>query len=236
MDSWKRMLLANQAWVEDRLSVNPEYFEELAKGQQPTALWIGCSDSRVPAETVTGTEPGELFVHRNIANLVLHTDFNLLSVLSYAVEHLHVKHIIVCGHYGCGGVKAAMSDHHFGMLNHWLQQIKATYHDHQNELQLLGDEQKRCDRLVELNVLEQVHNLLRTGVVQEAWHLRDAPTVHGWVYGLKDGRLKDLVRVEPNSPIDDIFRYDMEAMDDELAAKTALIQMRAGKVPVPPQT
>lgn len=228
MEGWKRMLLANRAWVDGRLGVDPDYFRDLAKDQRPTALWIGCSDSRVPAETITGVEPGELFVHRNIANLVVHTDFNLLSVLSYAVEQLKVDHVIVCGHYGCGGVKAAMTHRGFGLLNKWLRHIKETYQAHHRELQMLHDPVRRTNRLVELNVLEQVHNLLKTGIVQQAWHDRGAPTVHGWVYGLEDGLIHDLVRVEPNSPIDDIFRYDLTALDEELAAVAAALRDQEG--------
>jgi carbonic anhydrase len=210
MDSVKRMLLSNKAWSRERTSVNPAYFIDLAKDQHPEFLWIGCSDSRVPAEEVTGTSPGELFVHRNIANLVVHTDLNLLSVLQYAVEHLEVPHIIVCGHYGCGGIAAALTPNRFGLLNKWLRHIKDTYRLHRAELDLYDDHRKRWDRMVELNVLEQVQNLVKTSIVQDAWRKRKAPTIHGWVFGLDDGILHDLVRLQPGAPIDEIYRFKFD--------------------------
>lgn len=209
MDSYKRLLLANKAWVKERTTVEEKYFENMAKDQRPEYLWIGCSDSRVPAEEITGSDPGELFVHRNIANLVVHTDFNLLSVLQFAVEVLEVKHIIVCGHYGCGGVKNAMSNKHLGLINKWLRHIKDVYRIHETELLNITDEKQRFKRLVECNVLEQVNNLAQTSIVQNAWHLHKRPFIHGWVYDLETGFLKDLVKMTHDSKIDDIYRYDL---------------------------
>ncbi len=177
--------------------------------KQPEFLWIGCSDSRVPANEITGTQPGEIFVHRNVANLVIHTDVNLLSVLDYAVTHLKVKHIIVCGHYGCGGVKAAITNHDFKyVLNMWLRNIKDVYRLHRPELDAIKDEEQRCDRLVELNVQEQVMHLAKTSIVQRAWKERQAPHLHGWVYGLKDGIIKPVFEMKAGTPIDPLYEYD----------------------------
>ena len=210
MKAYEKLLLANKAWIQERTQLQPDYFEKLAKDQRPEFLWIGCSDSRVPAEEVTGTQPGELFVHRNIANVVVHTDLNLLSVLNYAVEYLEINHIIVCGHYGCGGVRAAMTHRNFGLLNKWLRNIKDVYHAHTDELSLFEEGERRSNRLVELNVIEQVHNLTRTSIVQKAWHQHKRPTVHGWVYEMKTGKLHDLVRVEPGTQLEDVYRYDFQ--------------------------
>jgi carbonic anhydrase len=208
MDSYKKLLLANKAWVQDKLSVDPEYFRRQADSQKPEFLWIGCSDSRVPAEDVTGTEPGELFVHRNIANLVIHTDFNMLSVLQYAVEVLKVKHVIVCGHYNCGGVRNAMTHHDFGLINKWLRHIKDVYRLHRRELDTLDDAQARYDRLVEINVMEQVNNVAETSIVQKAWKADNRPVVHGWVYDLRTGYVKEVARVSPGAKIDEIYMFD----------------------------
>jgi carbonic anhydrase len=212
MDAYKRLLLANKAWVQERLEMRPDYFARLAQDQKPEFLWIGCSDSRVPAEEITGTQPGEIFVHRNIANLVVHTDFNLLSVLQYAVDVLKVRHVIVCGHYGCGGVRASMTHQRLGLLNKWLRHLKDVYHHHKDELSMYPDDGRRADRLSELNVLEQVHNLARTSIVQRAWHDEQRPALHGWIYGLADGYLKDLVVVDSPDGLDDIYRFNF---DDE---------------------
>jgi len=208
MESYRKLLLANKAWVEDKLNVAPDYFHATAKDQKPEFLWIGCSDSRVPAEDITGTEPGELFVHRNIANLVLHTDFNVLSVLQYAVEALKVKHIIVCGHYNCGGVKNAMLRKDLGLINKWLRHIKDVYRQHARELETIGDEQARYDRLVELNVAEQVQNLAETSFVQKAWRRDQRPCLHGWVYDLRTGYLKEIAKMPPGSRLDDIYWFE----------------------------
>lgn len=208
MESYKRLLLANQAWTEERTRLSPDFFDRMAAGQAPEFLWIGCSDSRVPANEITGTDPGDIFVHRNIANLVIHTDFNLLSVLQYAVEHLKVKHIIVCGHYGCGGIKAAQSNTDLGLINKWLRNIKDVYRIHQRELDTIPEGDDRTDRLVEINVFEQVMNLAETSIVQRAWKNEERPTIHGWVFDLKTGLLKPITRVEPNSEIEKIYRFE----------------------------
>ena len=210
MDSVKKLLMGNKAWVMDKLSVHPDFFTSQAEGQQPEFLWIGCSDSRVPAEDITGTEPGELFVHRNIANLVIHTDFNMLSVLQYAVEVLKVRHIIVCGHYNCGGVKNAMTHQDFGLLNKWLRHIKDVYRMHQRELNTIADYEARYDRFVELNVTEQVRNIAETSIVQRAWNKENRPLVHGWVYDVRTGYLNAIARMEPGFGLDDIYRFDFE--------------------------
>jgi carbonic anhydrase len=208
MKSFEKLLLENKAWAGERVETDPEYFERLAKIQQPEFLWIGCSDSRVPANEITGTQPGEIFVHRNIANMVVHTDLNLLAVLDYAVQHLKVKHVIVCGHYGCGGVKAAMSHHNMGIINKWLRNIKDVYRYHERELLNIQDEDQRVNRLVELNVQEQVLNLAKTSIVQKAWKSENRPHLHGWVYGLSNGLLKPVFNMPPGSPLDHIYEYD----------------------------
>ncbi len=208
MDSYKRLLLANKAWVKEKLNLDSGYFEDLAREQKPEFLWIGCSDSRVPAEEITGTQPGEIFVHRNIANLVNHTDINLHSVLSFAVEFLKVKHVIICGHYGCGGVKAAMSRQRFGILDEWLRQIKDVYYTHRHDIDDVGDADSRADRLVELNIHEQVRNLMKTKVIQKAWLEEQRPVIHGWVYSMSDGLLKNLYKVEPGAKVHEIFQFD----------------------------
>lgn len=208
MESYKKLLLGNKAWVAEKLAVSPDYFERTATTQTPAYLWIGCSDSRVPAEDVTGTEPGELFVHRNIANLVVHTDFNLLSVLQYAVQVLEVKHIIVCGHYGCGGVRNAMHNRPLGLIDKWLRHIKDVYRLHRRDLETISDDERRFDRLVEFNVAEQVQNLAETSIVQEAWAKHKRPYLHGWVYELKTGALKEQALMKPGAEIEDIYRFD----------------------------
>lgn len=190
--SYKKLLSNNKEWVVKQLQANPEYFEELSKGQSPEYLWIGCSDSRVPANEITGTKPGDVFEHRNIANMVVHSDMNMLSVLSYGVEVLKVKHIIVCGHYGCGGVLAAMSNKQFGLIDNWLRDIKDVYRLHQAELDAITDEAQRARRFVEVNVMEQVFDLTKTSIVQNAWKRNQPLHVHGWVYDIHDGIIKDL--------------------------------------------
>lgn len=208
MNSFEKLLLENKAWAREKLMEDPQYFERLAHLQTPEFLWIGCSDSRVPANEITGTAPGEIFVQRNIANMVIHTDLNLLSVLEYAVVVLKVKHIIVCGHYGCGGVKAAMSHKSFGIINKWLRNIKDVYRLHEDELLAIPDEENRVDRLVELNVQEQVLNLAKTSIVQHAWKAEQRPHLHGWVYGLANGIIKPVLTMPPNTHIDHIYEYD----------------------------
>jgi carbonic anhydrase len=190
--SYDSLLKGNAEWVERRLKDDPEYFKTLAKGQSPEVLWIGCSDSRVPANEVTGTKPGEVFVHRNIANVCVHSDMNMLSVLDYAVNVLKVKHVIVAGHYGCGGVAAAMSHKQFGLIDNWLRNIKDVYRLHSHELDRITDEPAKLNRLVELNVVEQVYNLCKTTIVQNAWGNGQDLEVHGWVIDLGTGLVKDL--------------------------------------------
>ena len=209
MDSYKKLLLANKAWVQDKLNIRPDYFSISAQDQKPEFLWIGCSDSRVPAEDITGTEPGELFVHRNIANLVVHTDFNMLSVLQYAVEALKVRHIIVCGHYNCGGVRNALTHQDLGLLNKWLRHIKDVYRFHARELETISDPQARYDRLVEINVSEQIQNLAETSIVQRAWKSEQRPYLHGWVYDLRSGYIKEIARLDPGANIDSIYKFDL---------------------------
>lgn len=191
-NSYKKLLENNKLYVLEQLKLDPNYFEDLSKTQTPEYLWIGCSDSRVPANQITGTKPGEIFVHRNIANMVVHTDMNMLSVLSYAVDVLKVKHIIVCGHYGCGGVIAAMGNKQFGLIDNWLRHIKDVYRYHHIELDAISDEKLKARRFVELNVIEQVNDLCKTSIVQNAWNKDQPLQVHGWVYDLQDGIIKDL--------------------------------------------
>ncbi len=204
----KDLLKGNQDWV-DQMNVEvPDLFDRLSKGQSPRFLWIGCSDSRVPATQITKADPGSIFVQRNIANVVVHTDSNLLSVVNYAVKVLKVKHIIVCGHYGCGGVKAAMSNDKFGFLDNWLMHIKDVYRANALELEAIRDEEARFDRYVELNVKEQVANLAKVSFIQEEWEEGEFPYIHGWVYSLKDGRIKDLgYSINSNSDLEEVYRY-----------------------------
>ncbi len=190
--SYKRLIENNKTWVAEQLQLDPSFFEKLSKGQSPEYLWIGCSDSRVPAESITGTDPGEMFVHRNIANMVVHSDMNMLSVLSYAVDVLKVKHIIVCGHYGCGGVIAAMKNQQFGLIDNWLRHIKDVYRYHHKELDAIEDETLRARRFVEVNVQEQVHDLGKTSIVQNAWKRGQQLHLHGWAYDIHDGLINDL--------------------------------------------
>lgn len=206
-ESIESLLRANQQWVEEELIKDPNFFKELAKGQTPQFLWIGCSDSRVPADRITGTKPGEIFVHRNIANLVLHTDLNVLSVLEYAVAYLKVKHIIVCGHYGCGGVRAAISRNNYELLNKWLRNIKDIYVKNEVLLHAIPDPVDRENALVELSIKQQIENLMKTSVVQKAWHLGEDLTLHGMVYDVANGRLQQLIQYDRNSPLPEIYRF-----------------------------
>jgi carbonic anhydrase len=209
--SYNKLLENNKAWALLEKKINPNFFEELANGQNPEYLWIGCSDSRVPANQITGTKPGDMFVHRNIANMVVHTDMNLLSVLSYAVEVLKVKHIIVCGHYGCGGVLAAMGKKQFGLIDNWLRHIKDVYRFHAKELDSIEDLDQRGRRFVELNVMEQVHDLGKTTIVQNAWERNQPLHIHGWVYDLKDGLIQDLnVNFKGMADLPVLYRLDHE--------------------------
>ncbi len=206
--SYEKLLLENKAWAKEMITNDPDFFNRLAKLQTPEFLWIGCSDSRVPANQITGTQPGEVFVHRNIANMVVNTDVNLLSVLDYAVNHLKVKNVIVCGHYGCGGVKAATTNSDLKpVLNMWLRNIKDVIRLHRDELNSIPDEEKRVDRLVELNVREQVMNLAKTSIIQRAWKEDRRPDLHGWVYGLKDGLINPVFEMSAGTHIDDIYEF-----------------------------
>jgi carbonic anhydrase len=210
MELYKRLLLANKAWAAEQLDLDENYFANLAKDQKPDFLWIGCSDSRVPAEDLTGSHPGEMFVHRNVANLVVHTDMNMLSVLQYAVEVLKVKHILVVGHYQCGGVKASMTHNDLGLINKWLRNIKDVYDKHAAELDAILEEKQRFDRLVELNVLEQVNHLSETTIIQKAWHNGAEIHLHGWVFGLHDGMIKTLVHMPPGTEVKGIYKYNFD--------------------------
>jgi carbonic anhydrase len=208
MNPYEKLLLQNKAWSEEKIHQDKDFFNRLSHQQKPKFLWIGCSDSRVPANEITGTDPGEVFVHRNIANIVVHTDLNLLSVLQYAVEVLEVDHIIVCGHYGCGGVEAALGNKSFGLINKWLRNIKEVYKVYQTELDGIPNHKDRVDRLVELNVLEQCQDLIKTSIIQKAWQNRKSPEIHGWVYGLTNGLVKELTTIKPDpAAIHPIFRY-----------------------------
>ncbi len=209
MSSYEKLLTDNKQWAKEQVENDPNFFKRLSALQTPEFLWIGCSDSRVPADKITGTQPGEIFVHRNIANMVVHTDVNLLSVLDFAVNHLQVNHVIVCGHYGCGGVKAAMTNHDYNyVLNMWLRNIKDVYRLYRNELEKIDDEEKRTDRLVELNVKEQVMHLAKTSIIQRAWKEEHRPQLHGWVYGLKDGIINPVFEMEAGTHIDALYEYD----------------------------
>ena len=206
-DYYKKILENNQKWVESQLAIDKDYFKDLAKGQQPPLLWIGCSDSRVPANEIIGAKPGEVFVHRNIANMVVHSDMNMLSVLDYAVNVLKVKHVIVCGHYGCGGVKAAMGNQSIGLIDNWIRHIKAVYRLHEDYLNSFTDEEERFNKFVEINVQEQVFDLAKTSIVQGAWRNGQDLTLHGWTYGLNSGYVTDLgVNMSSNAELDEVYR------------------------------
>lgn len=206
-DFYKKILDNNIKWVETSLASDPNFFADLAKGQTPPLLWIGCSDSRVPANEIVGAKPGEVFVHRNIANMVVHTDMNMLSVLDYAVNVLKVKHVIVCGHYGCGGVKAAMGNQSIGIIDNWIRHIKNVYRLHNTYLDSIQDETERFNTFVELNVKEQVFDLAKTSIVQGAWKNNQDLTLHGWVYGLNSGFVTDLnVNISSEKDLDDVYQ------------------------------
>lgn len=209
MEQYNEYLENNKKWVNKMLTSDPEYFSRLAKGQKPPLLWIGCADSRVPANEIIGALPGEVFVHRNIANMVVHTDMNMLSVLDYGVNVLKVKHVIVCGHYGCGGVRAAMANQQYGLIDNWLRHIKDVYRYYQEELERIEDPSTRENRFVELNVIEQVYDLSKTSIIQNAWRTQGGPYIHGWVYDINHGLIKDLkVSVNDNMDIPKIYRFD----------------------------
>jgi carbonic anhydrase len=213
MDRYKQLLRNNQKWVRRKLEVDEAYFRRQAEGQSPPFLWIGCADSRVVPQEITGSSPGDLFVHRNIANIVTHSDLNLMSLLEFGVLELRVDHIIVCGHTGCGGVMAALGHRKTGILDKWIRNIKDVYHLHRDELESLGDEKAVWERLVELNVHEQLMNLAKTSFVQRRWHDDEFPVLHGWVYHVEDGRLEAIARMTRESPMDPIYRYEFDDGD-----------------------
>jgi carbonic anhydrase len=209
-DFYKKILDNNKKWVEEQLDLDPDFFKDLAKGQQPPLLWIGCSDSRVPANEIIGAKPGEVFVHRNIANMVVHTDMNMLSVLDYSVNVLKVKHVIVCGHYGCGGVKAAMGNDSIGIIDNWIRHIKDVYRLHDKYLNAIEDETDRFNAFVEINVKEQVFDLAKTSIVQSAWKNGQDLSLHGWVYGLNSGFVTDLgVNFSSNEDLDEVYQLNI---------------------------
>lgn len=207
---YKKLLDNNKEWVAKSLERDPDFFSRLANGQQPPILWIGCSDSRVPANEIIGAQPGEVFVHRNIANMVLHTDMSMLSVLDYAVNVLKVKHVIVCGHYGCGGVQAALTNKHIGLIDNWIRHIKDVYRFHQDELNAIEDEKTKFNRFVELNVVEQVLDLAKTSIMQTAWDREQDVHIHGWVYDVKDGLINDLkITLKNNDSLSEVYQLDL---------------------------
>ena len=209
-DFYKKIIENNKEWVESKLALDPNFFADLAKGQTPPLLWIGCSDSRVPANEIIGAKPGEVFVHRNIANMVVHSDMNMLSVLDYAVNVLKVKHVIVCGHYGCGGVKAAMGNQSIGIIDNWIRHIKDVYRLHNEYLDSIEDETTRFNTFVEINVKEQVFDLSKTSIVQAAWKKGQDLTLHGWVYGLNSGYVTDLkVNISSNKDLDEVYQLNL---------------------------
>ena len=205
----KRMIEGNKKWVEATLEKDGEYFERLSQGQSPEVLWIGCSDSRVQISQITDTMPGEVFVHRNIANMVVHSDMNMLSVLDYAVNALKVKHVIVCGHYYCGGVKAAMGTKQNGLVDNWIRHIKDVYRLYEDELEAIEDETERFQKFVEFNVYEQVFDLSKTSIIQNAWENRNEPKIHGWVFDIKKGLIKDLgISFDNQSQLPSLYKID----------------------------
>lgn len=207
---YKSLLENNKKWVEKKLNLDPQFFEKLADGQNPPILWIGCADSRVPANEIIGAEPGEVFVHRNIANMVLHTDMSMLSVLDYAVNVLDIRHVIVCGHYGCGGVAAALTNKTFGLIDNWIRHIKDVYRFHQDELNAITDPNQKMNRFVELNVMEQVMDLAKTSIIQNAWEKGHEIHIHGWVYDVKDGYINDLnVSLRDNHSLNSVYQLDL---------------------------
>jgi carbonic anhydrase len=207
--TYESLLEGNEKFIEEALKVDPNFFQKLANGQKPPVLWIGCADSRVPADRITNTNPGEIFVHRNIANVVVHTDLNLLSVLDYAVNVLKVKHVIVVGHYGCGGVEAAMGNKQVGLIDNWLRAIKDVYHKYSTELSAIADDRERFNKMVEYNVIEGVENLCKTTIVQGAWKNHQDLSIHGWVYALNSGKITDLnVSRTSSADMDPVYKFE----------------------------
>ena len=209
MKPYEILLQDNKKWAAKKIVEDPDFFERLLHIQSPEFLWIGCSDSRVPPNEITQTEPGEIFIHRNVANLVVSTDVNLMSALDYAVNHLKIKHVVVCGHYGCGGVKAAMSNEDFNqVLNMWLRNIKDIYRFHRKEMEAIANEDQQLNKMVELNVKEQVFNLAKTAIIQKTWANEQRPDLHGWVYDLHDGLIKPVVEMKAGTDIDPLYEFD----------------------------
>ena len=208
-DFYEQLLLNNREWVATKLKEDSDFFNRLATGQKPPLFWIGCADSRVPANEITGTQAGEVFVHRNIANMVVHSDMNMLSTLDYAVNVLKVQHVIVCGHYGCGGVEAAMGNQQYGLIDNWLLHIKDVYRLHQKELDDITDHKERSNRFVELNVIEQINGLAHTSIIQNSWKKRQRPHLHGWAYDVRNGLVNDLnVTVSDNSNFRTVYKLN----------------------------
>ena len=208
MEAYKKLLKNNKEWAAAQIIEDPEYFQRLVNLQSPEILWIGCSDSRVPADRITGTHPGEIFVHRNISNLVVHTDLNLLSVLQFAVEILKVRHVIVCGHHNCGGISAAMSNQSYGLMDQWIWNIKNVYRMHRAEIDAMPTFEERHSLLTKLNVKEQVMNLAKTSIIQNAWKQHEIPHLHGWVYDLRDGIINPVFEMAAGSMLDPIFEMN----------------------------
>lgn len=207
---YNNLLEKNKEWVRTQIERDPEFFSRLAAGQKPPILWIGCSDSRVPANEIIGAQPGDVFVHRNIANMAVHSDMSMLSVLDYAINVLEIKHVIVCGHYGCGGVQAAMTNKHFGLIDNWIRHIKDVYRLHSDELSVIKDEKQKFNRLVELNVKEQLYNIAKTSIIQAAWERGQAVHLHGWVYDLSDGLINDLnINIKNNETLPFVHQIDL---------------------------
>lgn len=220
MKNLENLLVRNRAWAAEIEAREPGFFQNLSKQQTPHYLWIGCSDSRVPANQITSVAPGELFVHRNVANVVVHTDLNCLSVLQYAVDVLEVKHVIVCGHYGCGGVKAALHNSRFGLIDNWLRHVRDVQQKHEDFLDGLSDESQRLDRLCEMNVIEQTANVCQTTIVQDAWERNQELTVHGWIYGLGDGLIRDLnTSINNQSEFAAIYNSAIAACTDQASGE-----------------
>lgn len=208
MREYLKLLTSNKEWAKKKVQQDPTFFLKLLETQKPKFLWIGCADSRVPAEQIVSVEPGELFVHRNIANMVVNTDLNLLSVIQYAVEVLEIKHVIVCGHYGCGGVKASLANNSLGLIDNWLRNIKDVYRLNATELNQIEDQELKLKRMIELNVKEQVINLSNNAIIQKQWKKSNYPFLHGWVYSLKDGLVNPLIEVAPHEHLShDLYKY-----------------------------
>ncbi|MEO6948753.1 MAG: carbonic anhydrase [Ginsengibacter sp.] len=205
MEAYKKLLVNNKEWANNQVKEDPEYFTRLTELQTPEILWVGCSDSRVPADRITGTQPGEIFVHRNISNMVIHTDLNMLSVLQFAVEILNVRHIIICGHHNCGGVSAAMEHKSFGLIDQWIGNIKDVYRLHREEIDALNSHEEKHSLLTRLNVKEQVLNLAKTSIIQNAWKNKKIPHLHGWVYDLRDGLINEVFQMPAGTHIDPIY-------------------------------